>query len=78
MRNRAGDLLLFAINWEAEPLSCEVALPSGHDSDGSGFAIGSTGSVSQIRARAEAQAQEARLRLDLAAQEARVLRFAGR
>ncbi len=76
MRNAAGDLLLFAINWESEPLNCEVALPPGCAAQGAGFSLASTGAVSEVQGQAQQQAGETRLALDLAGQEARVLRFA--
>jgi len=76
MRNAAGDLLLFAINWEGDPQSCEVALPEGCAAQGAGFSLESTGAVSEAQAEARQEAGELRLSLDLEGQEARVLRFA--
>ncbi len=73
MRNAAGDLLLFAINWEERAASVTVSLPEDAPADGSGFAVLPDGSVSG----ASAAAADRAVALDLAPQEALVLRFAG-
>jgi hypothetical protein len=76
MRNAAGDVVLFAINWESDPQSCEVALPEGCAAQGAGFYLDSAGAVSEAQAEARQEAGELRFSLDLEGQEARVLRFA--
>lgn len=78
MRNRAGDVLLFVTNWEGEPLACELVMPDGCRDEGAGFSVDSTGAVSEAQASARQAAGEGRLSLELAGQEARVLRFAAR
>ncbi len=76
-RNAAGDYLLFAINWEEEPVAASVALPA-RATDGSGWSLLSDGSVVErtATARQQAGADRCALDLDLTAQEAVVLRFA--
>lgn len=77
MRNAAGDLLLFAINWEEHPVSVEALLPQG--GPGRGYRVVADGTVSEIELTATAHHNIPRrhlLPLELEAQEAVVLRFA--
>lgn len=68
MRNAAGDLLLFAINWEERPVSVDVLLPD-EAAGGTGFSLDATGVVTEKALHAETGT------LDLAPQEALVGRF---
>ncbi len=77
MRNAAGDLLLFAINWEEQAASVEAVLPRG--GGGRGFRLAADGSVGPVGLSAsEDEKMPARFtaELDLAPQEAVVVRFA--
>lgn len=69
MRNADGAVLLFAINWEFDPVSCQVALPPGAGSAGEGLALDSAGQVSPVTVAARAGVVE----LSLAGQQALVL-----
>ncbi len=71
MRNAAGETVLLAINWESEDLTCEVRLPEGAGASGAGWSIGPDGSVSE----AAATVADGVASLDLAGQQAMVLRF---
>lgn len=79
MRNAAGDLLLFAINWEEHPVSLEALLPQG--GAGIGYRLVADGTMSEIEVAATAHDnfphdRRHLLSLELEAQEAVVLRFA--
>ncbi len=74
MRNAAGDYLLFVINWEERPRAVTAFLPDNAATVGTGFALGADGIVAE---RSCAVADQG-VTLDLAPQEAVVLRFAGR
>jgi len=69
MRNAAGDLLLFAINWEEHATSVALTLPHEATGTGEGFAVGASGAVTEKALDAETGT------LDLSPQEAVVLRF---
>ncbi|HUS80210.1 MAG TPA: hypothetical protein VM283_03015, partial [Armatimonadota bacterium] len=75
MRNGAGQVLLLAANWEREPLSCRVALPEGAGAGAQGYRIGPDGAVSEATARAQQAGGGQVLSLDLAGQEAVLLRL---
>jgi hypothetical protein len=74
MRNAAGDLLLFAINWEERPVAVDVALPVG--GAGEGFRLREDGPVIPASLTAGPDAERFVLPLSLGAQEVVVLRFA--
>lgn len=71
MRNAAGDLLLFAINWEEHAVTVDVTLPEETAGTGAGFALGADGVVTE-------RAVEPGHGLALSPQEAVVVRFAAR
>ena len=73
MQNAAGDYLLFAINWEERAATTTIFLPEDAAPTGSGFALLPDGSV----ADASVTVVDGGAVLDLAPQEAVVLRFAG-
>ncbi|MBD3293405.1 MAG: hypothetical protein GF393_10810 [Armatimonadia bacterium] len=68
MRNAAGDLLLFAINWEEHPVTVDVALPDA--GTGTGFSLAAAGTLTERSVDSDST------KLDLAPQEALVVRFA--
>lgn len=70
MRNAAGEMLLFAINWEETAVSVDVSLPEEATGTGAGYSLSADGSVAERSIAAGATT------LDLAAQEAVVVRFA--
>lgn len=82
LRNAAGDYLLFAINWEEHAAKTTVFLPEDASPSGSGYALAADGSVRDVSAATSPRQQSARrvqaAVLDLAPQEAVVLRFAAR
>ncbi|MGD9497989.1 MAG: hypothetical protein AB7Y46_16935 [Armatimonadota bacterium] len=72
MRNAAGDYLLFAINWEEQARAVTAFLPADAAPTGAGFALHADGNVADASVAATDQA----VALELAPQEALVLRFA--
>ena len=80
MQNAAGDYLFFALNWDEQSRSATVFLPAGVTSTGEGFAVNADGEVREMRAETGSREYQRRqvsaTDLDLAAQEAVVLRFA--
>jgi len=79
MQNAAGDYLLFAINWTTEPAHADVAWPRRHDSGvGDGFALAPDGTMREVGVLVEPHGEfflRRVVKLDLAPQEAVVLRF---
>jgi len=80
MANEAGDYLLFAINWTTDPAHVDVAWPRRQDGGvGDGFALGPDGTVREMGVLVEPHGRfflRRAVKLDLAPQEAVVLRFA--
>lgn len=80
VQNGAGDLLLFAINWEEHPASVTVFLPGNAARTGTGMALHADGTVSETSAESvpheRGGGEVGRLPLNLDPQEAVVLRFA--
>ncbi len=72
MRNAAGEIVLFAINWESDTQQCQVALPEGSGSMGEGFALNAQGAVAPMAASADG---DGTLALALEGQQAVVLRM---